>query len=138
MSEADLGRLLGAIDARLQPGTYVFCALAPGERPQDAGARLVFEEAEGTTVVVSVGEAQLRGWRATFPCEWVVLGAPSDLGAVGFLAAVAAELAQAGIALNAVSAVHHDHLFVPEGRGAEAVAILANLERRHRHDGPRP
>jgi uncharacterized protein len=136
--EADLGRLLGAIDARLEPGTYIFCVLAPGERPQDAGARLVFQEAEGTTVVVALVEALRRGWRCAFPCEWIVLGAPSDLGAVGFLAAVLAELARAGIAVNAVSAFHHDHLFVPEGRGAEAVAILADLERRHRPHGAQP
>lgn len=126
-------RLLGGIDARLQPGTYVFCALT-GERPPDRALRLLFEEPEGTTVVVAEEEAVRRGWPASFPCEWIVLGARSDLGAVGFLAAVAAELAGAGIALNAVSAYHHDHLFVPAGRGAEAVAVLAALERRTRAD----
>ncbi len=45
----------------------------------------------------------------------------SALDVVGFLAAVTAALADAGIGANAVSAFFHDHLFVPLDR-AEAAA----------------
>jgi hypothetical protein len=46
---------------------------------------------------------------------------------VGFLAAVTARLADAGIAVNAVSAFYHDHLFVPESRAEEAFGLLQNM-----------
>jgi len=93
--------------------------------------RLLFVEDEATTVLLAADEAAARGSEGTFPCQWIVLGASSDLGAVGLLAAITGELARAGIALNAISAFHHDHLFVPAGRGAEAVELLRRLQARH-------
>jgi hypothetical protein len=51
----------------------------------------------------------------------------SSLAAVGFLAAVSAALAEAGIACNPVSGVHHDHLFVPAHRADDAMAVLTRL-----------
>jgi uncharacterized protein len=51
----------------------------------------------------------------------------SSLNAVGFLAAVTTQLAEAGISLNAVSAFYHDHLFVPHDRADEALALLQNM-----------
>jgi hypothetical protein len=59
-----------------------------------------------------------------------VLGVDSDLAAVGFLAAVTARLA-AGIGANVVSAYRHDHVFVPAGRGGEALAALEELQSLH-------
>jgi hypothetical protein len=49
----------------------------------------------------------------------------SSLDAVGFLAAITARLAEAGISVNAVSAFYHDHLFVPDHRAAEALSKFA-------------
>jgi hypothetical protein len=46
---------------------------------------------------------------------------------VGFLAAITARLAQAGISLNAVSAYYHDHLFVPWENRERAMQILKEL-----------
>jgi len=135
--ERDLGRLLASVNPVLQPGTYVYCTLGPGERP-DTPPLLQFEEPEGTTVVVLAEDAQRRGWTAVFPCQWIVLGATSDLEAVGFLAAVVTELARAGIAANAVSAFHHDHLFVPAGRVGEALEVVGALQRQHRAAAGRP
>jgi hypothetical protein len=57
------------------------------------------------------------------------LGVESDLAAVGLLAAVTGALAAAGISGNVVSAIHHDHLFVPVDRGPDAVAVLERLSR---------
>jgi len=51
----------------------------------------------------------------------------SALDAVGFLAAVTTRLAEAGISVNAVSAFHHDHLFVPEHRADEALQLLLEM-----------
>jgi hypothetical protein len=51
----------------------------------------------------------------------------SSLQAVGLTAAVATALAERGIACNVVAGFHHDHLFVPHERGAEAMDALAEL-----------
>ena len=56
----------------------------------------------------------------------ITLEVQSDLTAVGFVAAVARALADAGIPANAVAAYNHDHLFVPAER---ADAALRTLER---------
>ena len=54
----------------------------------------------------------------------VTLTVHSALDAVGFLAAVTARLAAAGISVNAVFAFFHDHLFVPAGQAEETVETL--------------
>ena len=41
-----------------------------------------------------------------------------------------ASLAEAGISVNAVSAFYHDHLFVPEHRADEALALLHGMSAR--------
>jgi uncharacterized protein len=125
--------LLASIDARLQPGTYVFCSLGPGIAvPEGAAVQMLFREAEGTTVVLASQDAEALGLASEFGCEWIVIGANSDLAAVGFLAALSTTLADAGLSANVVSAYHHDHVFVPAGRGPDAVAALAALQQRHR------
>jgi len=50
------------------------------------------------------------------------------LAAVGLTAAVARALADAGISCNVVAAAHHDHLFVPVDRAAEAIEALSRLQ----------
>lgn len=125
--------LLASIDARLQPGTYVFCSFDPGATlPDDAARQMLFREAEGTTVVLESDEAAALGLASEFRCEWIVIGANSELAAVGFLAALSSALAEAGLSANVVSAYRHDHVFVPAGRGPDAVAVLEALQRRHR------
>ena len=51
----------------------------------------------------------------------------SSLAAVGFIARIATELAREGMGVNPVSGFYHDHLFVPDGREDEALAILARI-----------
>ena len=51
----------------------------------------------------------------------------SSLAAVGLTAAVAAALTEVGISANVVAAFHHDHVFVPLGRAAEALTCLERL-----------
>jgi uncharacterized protein len=135
--ELDLGRLLASIDPELQGGTYLFCslewgALDRGQLPPGLTLQMLFREPEGTTVVVPSDEASAAGLVGSHPSEWIRLGARSDLAAVGFLAEITARLARAGISANVVSAFHHDHVFVPVGRGPEAVAVLEELQGEHR------
>jgi hypothetical protein len=134
-AERGLGRLLASIDPQLQAGTLVFCAIEHDGRPSGLAVRMEFREHEATTLVVSAEDARTHGLVGEFPCEWIVIGARSDLSAVGFLAEITARLATAGISANVVSAVHHDHLFVPVGLGERAVAVLLELQGRHRHAG---
>ena len=57
----------------------------------------------------------------------ITLTVHSSLEAVGFLAAITARLAAAGISVNAVSGFYHDHLFVPEHKADEALHHLQNM-----------
>ncbi|MDN2580007.1 ACT domain-containing protein [Aquibium sp. ELW1220] len=126
--ESDLARLLAGLSPRLDETVYVFATLAAGS-PAPAGLAPVmrFAEAEGTTLVLPRAEAERAGIGFTFPCRRIVLEIHSSLEAVGFLAAILPRLAAAGIGVNPVSAFHHDHLFVPEARAADAMAILEAL-----------
>jgi uncharacterized protein len=51
----------------------------------------------------------------------------SDLAAVGLTAAFAGALASEGISCNVIAGFHHDHLFVPWERRADAMAALGRL-----------
>ncbi len=126
--ETDLARLLAGMTPRLDETVYVFAVVPEGGPMPDAAAVLMrFAEAEGTTLVLPRAEAEQAGLGFTFSCRRIVLEVHSSLEAVGFLAAILPRLAAAGIGVNPVSAFHHDHLFVPEERAAEALAILEAL-----------
>ena len=84
-------------------------------------------EDEGLTLVVSQAEADAAGLSYEAPQAWITLRVHSSLAAVGMTAAVSAALTQEGISCNVVAAVHHDHIFVPLERGAEARQVLAAL-----------
>jgi uncharacterized protein len=73
------------------------------------------------------GHALRAGLDSAFRYRLITLNVHSSLEAVGLLAAVTTRLAAAGISVNAVSAVYHDHLFVAPGRAEEACGILRDL-----------
>ncbi|MEZ5313358.1 MAG: ACT domain-containing protein [Thermoanaerobaculia bacterium] len=125
--ERGLDRLLAGIRPRRNPGTYLFCSVPPEQRPGDVRAIATFEESEGRTLVVEEGEAARHGLAGEFRCVWITLEVHSDLAAVGFLARVAGALAAEGIPCNAIAAFHHDHLFVPDERADDALAVLERL-----------
>jgi hypothetical protein len=122
MSETDLTTLIRSMSPRLQPSIFVF--VSTHARHEDLHPIMTFRETEGTTMIVPRDQATAAGLLATFPSRMITLQIASSLEAVGFLAAITAELAKAGIAVNPVSAFHHDHLFVPEARAEEAMTIL--------------
>lgn len=125
--ETDLARLLAGMRPERRPGSYVFATLPDGRVPAGLDTVMRFREAEGTTLILTGDEAARAGLAGAFPCGWITLAVHSSLSAVGFLAAVTARLAEAGIAVNAVSAFHHDHLFVPVARADETMALLRDL-----------
>ncbi|MBB4371656.1 hypothetical protein GGD63_004454 [Bradyrhizobium sp. cir1] len=123
--ERDLDALLRNMKPEMLDGIFVFCSLAPGASiPATISPILTFREREGTTLVVLHEEAERTGLRYAFPSRLITLAVHSALDAVGFLAAITARLAETGISVNAVSAFHHDHLFVPADRADEAMAVL--------------
>jgi len=127
-AERDLTALLKHMKPELQPGIFVFCTIAANAPvPAALNPLLTFHEQEGTTLVIPREEAEAAGLNHAFASRLITLTVHSALDAVGFLAAVTARLAAAGISVNAVSAFHHDHLFVPYERADEALALLQNM-----------
>ncbi|MBR0704927.1 MULTISPECIES: ACT domain-containing protein [Bradyrhizobium] len=123
--ERHLDALLRDMKPEILDGIFVFCTLAPSASiPATISPMLTFHEREGTTLVILREEAERTGLRYAFPSRLITLTVHSALDAVGFLAAITARLAEAGISVNAVSAFHHDHLFVPVDRADEAMAVL--------------
>jgi uncharacterized protein len=129
-SELDLRVLLTGMKPEMPPGIFVFCAISEEtEIPEATRPILTFREREGTTLVVRREEAERLGLAYQFASRLITLTVHSSLEAVGFLAAITARLAEAGISVNAVSAFYHDHLFVPEDRADEALARLEEMMR---------
>jgi hypothetical protein len=126
--ERDLDALLRDMKPEMRPGIFVFCTIATAEVvPAALSPLLIFREQEGTTIVLLREEAEAAGLRYAFPSRLITLAVHSTLDAVGFLAAITARLAEAGISVNAVSAFHHDHLFVPADQADDAMAVLREM-----------
>lgn len=126
--ETDLAKLLGGMTPRLRDGIYVFAAIPSGAvTPATLDPIMVFREEEGFTLILTEEQAGAAGFSAAFRCRMITLDIHSSLEAVGFLAAITARLAAAGMGVNPVSGFYHDHLFVPVDRADEAVALLEEL-----------
>jgi hypothetical protein len=126
--ELNLAVLLRDIKPEMHEGTFVFCTIAQGaEISATLHPLLTFREQEGTTLVLRHEDADDAGLSYRFASRLITLTVHSSLDGVGLLAAVTARLADAGIAVNAVSAFYHDHLFVPEHRAEEAFGLLQNM-----------
>ncbi|MDT8343033.1 MAG: ACT domain-containing protein [Thermohalobaculum sp.] len=127
--ERDLAVLLRTMQPVLDPVEYGFATLPWGTPQPGLGAIATFVETEGTSLIApaealaAAGLAHRPGWAR------ITLTVHSALEAVGLTAAVAAALAHRGISANMVAAFHHDHVFVPWDRRAEAMAALAAFAR---------
>jgi hypothetical protein len=129
--ERDLDRLLAGLRPSPAPGRYVFTTVAPLDAvPPGLDPVVTVSEPEGRTLVLRQEEADRAGLAYDHVAAWITLRVHSALDAVGLTAAVATELAAAGLSCNVVAGFHHDHLFVPYERAAEAVALLAALSGR--------
>ena len=120
--ETDLATLLRAMCPELQPGEFVFCTAADPSAVRDPIC--AFREREGVTLICRRSDAEAQGVSFTFACRMITLNVHSSLEAVGFLAAISTALANRGIAVNVVSAFHHDHLFVASAQVDAAMAVL--------------
>lgn len=125
--ETKLDNLLRNLSAELVEGVFVFLTVDPGNMPVGLSPRMMFREAEGVTLILLRDEAEAQGLAYEFPCRMITLTVHSSLEAVGFIATVANQLAKHGMGVNPVSGFFHDHLFIPDGREAEAMAILQTI-----------
>lgn len=62
-----------------------------------------------------------------YVCKWITLQVHSALEAVGLTAAFAVELGEHNISANVVAGFYHDHIFVSESDGENAVKVLKGL-----------
>lgn len=123
--------MISGMSPELRQGAFVFVS------SQDPGltSRLIpdalasFREEEGLSLIVAVDAAALEGLAVDQPMRCITLNVYSSLEGVGLTAAVSAALGEHGIACNMVAACHHDHVFVPEDRAAEALQVLEELQR---------
>lgn len=123
--ETNLDTLLQSMEAVLVDGVYVFATVPAGKVPADLPCRMMFEEAEGTTLILLKQDAETAGLAFEFPSRMITLNIHSSLEAVGFMARIATALAAEGMGVNPVAGFYHDHLFVPDGREDDALRILA-------------
>lgn len=129
-SERDLTRLLCGMNPILDAQPYCILSLPAGEHSElTANAWAVVHEDEGDTLIIASEQACLAGLPTDDPWARVTLTIYSDLHAVGLLVRVSQALASAGIALNVVSAYHHDHLFIPWQQRQQALDCLEALSR---------
>ncbi len=125
--ETDLKTLMQTMTARLDAPVYVFATLVSDTIPADITPRMMFKENEGTTYILKQSDAKRHNLPHEFPCKMITLDVHSSLEAVGFIAQISAALAKEGMGVNPVSGFYHDHLFVPLGKEADAMRILAQL-----------
>lgn len=112
----------------LDPARYAFCRMPAGLDPGQLTAQGIFREREGVTLILGHDEAIRTGLVPDLVARRIELTIHSDLNAVGFMARIAQELAAAGIPCNPVSAIWHDHLYVPEALADRAIAVLSALD----------
>lgn len=124
--ERDLRKLLSGMRPDLNPGPYVFTTVT-GQPPAGLNPVVTVAETEGQTLVLPKAEADAAGLGYGYVAGWITLRVHSALDAVGLTAAVATELAHAGLSCNVVAGFHHDHLFVPYERASVAIAVLEDL-----------
>ncbi|MFI6724232.1 ACT domain-containing protein [Streptomyces atratus] len=125
--ERDLRTLLSGMRPELNPGRHVFVTVPDGAMPEGVNPVVTVTEPEGLTLVLPQTEAVSAGLRYDYVAGWITLRVRSALDAVGLTAAVSLALTDAGLSCNVVAGFHHDHLFVPYDRAAEAVDVLKAL-----------
>jgi hypothetical protein len=112
----DLAGMLAGMAPALDTRRWAFVAVEGQDAP-DAAFALIRED-EGLAAILPAEDGGFAR---------ITLMVYSALDGVGLTAAVATALAGRGIACNVVAGFHHDHLFVPWDRRAEALDVLQRL-----------
>ncbi|HTY21693.1 MAG TPA: ACT domain-containing protein [Desulfomonilaceae bacterium] len=130
--ETDLGRLLASMDPELANEEYVFISSKSGVAMVDEHSLwAMIREAEGVTYILEKDSARRSGYVSENVFRRITLRVHSSLEAVGFTAAISAELSRHGLSANFVSGFYHDHLFLPTHRAEEALEVLRTFSKQH-------
>ncbi|GLC24431.1 ACT domain-containing protein [Roseisolibacter agri] len=130
MHLTDLPTLLRSLAPVLRDGEWVFCWLDHDAAQAHAEHALAsMREDDGMSLVLPLAHARAHGLPDTPAFRCITLTVHSSLEAVGLTAAVSGALAARGIAANVIAGARHDHVFVPEMRADEALAVLQALSR---------
>lgn len=123
--------MLAGMTPVLKQGRFHFCSTKDAIVAAAAiGQSLAtFREEEGLTLVLDDKSAAAFGFDRSVPMCRIVLEVFSALEGVGLTAAVASALSDHGIPCNVIAAYYHDHVFVPEAMGHQALEILQNVQR---------
>lgn len=124
--ETDLAKILATLTVSRRPDPVTMVSIDT-PLPLGDGIEAVLTEAEGTTVVTTLDEAERRGWPTDFKAAWLTIEVHSSLEAVGLTLAMAQALADRGIPCNVLAGYYHDHLLVPLHRVDEAISALEAL-----------
>lgn len=127
----NLTHLLAAMEPVLSDDVLVFATMGAADIPETISPVMVFNEAEGTTLILKQDEAKTHGIDYEFPCRMITLNIHSSLDAVGFLAVITTHLAALDVGVNPVSGFFHDHLFIPHERAHDVMATLEALSATH-------
>ncbi len=123
----ELPELLKSMSPETQMGEYVFCTVANNYNYLTLKPLATFKESEGITLILPAEQALLADLPFEGKFKQITLTINSSLQAVGLTAAVAGQLAKYGISANVVAAYHHDHIFVPSEKAAQALTALKAL-----------
>lgn len=115
--------MIASMAPQRQAGEFVFATV--DSAPAQAVATV--QEAEGLSAILPVDVALALGHAAEMPMAMITLQVNSALDGVGLTAAVAAALADEGMACNVVAGHHHDHIFVLAHEADKALARLKAL-----------
>lgn len=130
MPEKDLSILLKSIRPRLDHKDYVFCSIGKEDYKRlDVLPKSMFQENEGISIILERNEAVKYGFETKVLWSLITCEIDSDLEAIGFLAYMTDKLKAKNIPVNAVSAYHHDHLFVPKSKSQLALEILQSISK---------
>jgi hypothetical protein len=125
--ETDLTVLLKNMKPVLHEGEFVFCSVTDINEIDIKQVIGTFTEKEGTTVILSRGNADLLNLTYSFVCSWITLTVNSSLEAIGLTATFSTALSKEGISCNVIAGYYHDHIFV-HGRDANsAMKVLSSL-----------
>jgi len=131
--QTNLRQLLGSMQPMLKPDVYVFSTLKAQPAADLLGQAIGwFREEEGVTLILPEASANANQLTSAYRARLITLHVHSSLEAVGFLAAITARLAAAGISVNPISAFYHDHLFVSDEQAELALSELVQLSEEHR------
>ena len=125
--------MIAGMSPVLRDGRFVFVSLPVQAVTGDLidAAVAVIREEEGVTLILPFDTAKASRLPCDLPMRQITLTVHSALEGVGLTAAFSAELARHDIPSNVVAGYYHDHIFVPEGRGDDAVAAIKELAARN-------